>query len=128
MAVVLSTCVAFLNEFINVIMHSFSKDFLIKELIIFVLAWPCKLCEFISMIKGKELGTIKTSNDLSASCFISNKVLTFMMNLLIAEGMCKAFYMHLQYPSCFWRLLISGVSVSKTFIGSMSVASWVLHM
>ena len=51
-----------------------------------------------------------------------------MINLSITEDMCKVLYMHLQYASCFWRLLMLCVSVLKTFVGSTSVDSGVLDM
>ena len=93
----LPTYIAVLNELIDVFVHSFSKEVSsLRERFLFMPACLCKLWELTRMAKGKDLGIMRASNDVSASCIILKSISSFMENLVLTEGMGSVLCMHLQ--------------------------------
>ena len=65
------------------------------------------------MVNAKDMGTTKTSNDLSLHFINLCSVLSFVVNISCTEGLCKVFYVCL---SCTFS--DSVVFVSQTFTKS----------
>ena len=66
------------------------KSILIKDyVLLYVTACPCKLSALTKIVRTKDLGSKRASNDLSASCVILHSLLSFIMNSFLTEGICS---------------------------------------
>ena len=65
------------------------NNLLMREYVLFLLAWPWYLCELTTVVSDRNLRTMMASNDLSLSGINLYNVLSFMINLLCTEGMCE---------------------------------------
>ena len=82
-----SANVAILYESVNVWCISLQKKFLLtQEYDLFLPS--CKLCKLTKTVKTKDLETMRASENSSASSIILNSVMSFMMNILLTEGVC----------------------------------------
>ena len=115
----------------NLSMHLYipfqKESLLIKEYILILSACPSRLCELTKQVRANDMGTMIASNDLSTSCITLNNMLSFLVNLFLTEGMCRVSCVHLQYASFCFRLLMSPISVSMTFMQSIYVVLGIVN-